>query len=975
MFSEHSFGRTAALIAALCSGLYLFRAPAIAAAGAQESAPVSMPAAEEALRREFPGVLIARGWDRVHIYGVPMTGAESAAAAASNWLASHAGALGAPAAEFVLIDDFDVAGGRFHLFAYAQVRQQLLVEQARVRVLVLHAEEARVVYVAARDVAPSSAGGWPPPAIAKEGVQARIQALPEYRALALWGEPLLAVLPPQRAGAETRLAWKVAGHNGDRAAPASFTFFVDARTGELAHVRDEILHADVSGNVTGLATPGLYPDQSGNAAESAPLPDLLVGVPAAAAYTDAAGDYVITGLSGAAQTLSADMLGRWATVLVSQGSPLSDSEVVTPPETVDFEFNATPAEFDTSQLNGLLHVQATHDFYKARLSSFTGLDFPIDCYVNIADACNAYFDPFFVSINFFNAGTILSNGVLFSCPNTAYSSVITHEYGHFVLNQHGVPQGAFGEGFADALSLLRFEDPIIGYDFFGPDDPVRDIVAANQQYPCAGEIHMCGQVLAGCFWDLKIEMQATLGAEPGLEATRQLFVDWSAITLGGSGSDSAYPETAIEVLAADDDDGMIANGTPNYLEICAAFDAHGIDCPPFDPIAFEFPDGIPNVASADGSTAFAVNVVGLEGTPEPGTGTLHYSLNGGAFSEIALEVVAPNQYLASLPASACGDLFAFYFSAEDTTGAESTSPVGAPPASYSCRVAESVVTAFADDFEGSQGWTVGDSAVPDTAATGIWTRVVPNGTAAQPSLDHSEDPGSLCFVTGQGSIGGGLGEADVDAGKTTLVSPALDLSAAGHYEIAYWRWYSNNTGASPNADVFTVEISDADGAVGTWIEVEAVGPAGAGTGGGWIYHLFRVDDYIVPSAEVRVRFIASDLADPSLVEAAIDDFTVAHFACAPPEAAFVRGDCNVSATLDISDPIFLLEYLFGGVGLVPACDDACDANDDGALGLADVLSGLNAIFLGDALLPPGLGCGADASADGLDCSSAAAGCQ
>ena len=81
--------------------------------------------------------------------------------------------------------------------------------------------------------------------------------------------------------------------------------------------------------------------------------------------------------------------------------------------------------------------------------------------------------------------------------------------------------------------------------------------------------------------------------------------------------------------------------------------------------------------------------------------------------------------------------------------------------------------AFEDDAETDQGWMLGVAG--DTATTGVWVRVDPNGTAAQPE-DDASDPGVNCFVTGQGSVGGSVGENDIDGGFTTLVTPTIDTS-------------------------------------------------------------------------------------------------------------------------------------------------------------------------------------------------------
>ncbi len=174
------------------------------------------------------------------------------------------------------------------------------------------------------------------------------------------------------------------------------------------------------------------------------------------------------------------------------------------------------------------------------------------------------------------------------------------------------------------------------------------------------------------------------------------------------------------------------------------------------------------------------------------------------------------------------------------------------------------------DLEVAQGFAVGD--VDDTATTGVWIRVDPVGTDAQPEDDHTSAPGTMCYVTGQGAVGGGLGANDVDGGKTTLFSPALDLAGAGEPWIGYWRWYSNDTGSEPNTDTLMIDISNDGG--GSWSNVETVGPTGPGSSGGWFFHSFRVSDVVSPTASVVLRFVASDLGGGSLVEAAVDDLVL-----------------------------------------------------------------------------------------------------
>ena len=82
---------------------------------------------------------------------------------------------------------------------------------------------------------------------------------------------------------------------------------------------------------------------------------------------------------------------------------------------------------------------------------------------------------------------------------------------------------------------------------------------------------------------------------------------------------------------------------------------------------------------------------------------------------------------------------------------------------------------------------------------------------------------------------------------------------------------------------------------------------------------------------------------------------------------FLRGDANGDGRRDISDPIFVLDFLFRGGGS-GRCDDAADANDDGAIDISDAITLLDHLFGGGPALPePFEGPGIDPTPDGLGC--------
>ena len=87
----------------------------------------------------------------------------------------------------------------------------------------------------------------------------------------------------------------------------------------------------------------------------------------------------------------------------------------------------------------------------------------------------------------------------------------------------------------------------------------------------------------------------------------------------------------------------------------------------------------------------------------------------------------------------------------------------------------------------------------------------------------------------------------------------------------------------------------------------------------------------------------------------------------PVDNPFERGNANQDTRTDISDAIFLLNYLFRG-NAAPECRDAADANDDGKNDISDPVRILNFFFRGEETIPPPLECGDDPTPDSLDCS-------
>ncbi len=95
---------------------------------------------------------------------------------------------------------------------------------------------------------------------------------------------------------------------------------------------------------------------------------------------------------------------------------------------------------------------------------------------------------------------------------------------------------------------------------------------------------------------------------------------------------------------------------------------------------------------------------------------------------------------------------------------------------------------------------------------------------------------------------------------------------------------------------------------------------------------------------------------------------VYEFAGEDEKVPYIRGDPNTDGSVDISDAVRILGFLFRGEGDLP-CESAADSNDDGEVDISDAVLILIYRFLGGATIPdpgPSL-CGLDPTPDGLTC--------
>jgi len=344
--------------------------------------------------------------------------------------------------------------------------------------------------------------------------------------------------------------------------------------------------------------------------------------------------------------------------------------------------------------------------------------------------------------------------------------------------------------------------------------------------------------------------------------------------------------------------------------------------------------GFPAVLAPGCGPTVTITVDPGDDTLNPGSVRLYRrTMNGGGFTEIPVSPAGPLSFTASLPPTRCSDEVEVYAVAEGAITGQVADPVDAPMNPLGAIAVAEPVLMDADDFEAADpGWTVGSPG--DTASAGIWTRVVPIATSAQPGADHTADPGSFAWITGQHTPGQSDGFNDVDGGSTSLVSPVFDLSSAPNASVSYYRWFYT-TIPTVGEDTFTVSVSNDGGA--NWTTVEQVGAASPLQAlGGWFRHSFRPADFLPVTSTMRVRFRATDAGGATLVEAGVDDWEIVDQPC-----VFVtcQGDANTDGVVDFDDIIATLAE-WGASG-DPDSGLLGDADGSGEIDFDDIVATLS----------------------------------
>ncbi|MCP4657973.1 MAG: hypothetical protein GY856_21400 [bacterium] len=272
---------------------------------------------------------------------------------------------------------------------------------------------------------------------------------------------------------------------------------------------------------------------------------------------------------------------------------------------------------------GHYHTTNINRVADSYLPSNSWIDSKLTANMNINDTCNAYWNG--STINFYRSGG--------GCGNTGeIAAVFLHEWGHGLDSNTGGPasgDAASGEAVGDVLAAIHLQDGCIGPGFLSTNcyncsgcTGVRDIADfsyndgtaivakpstitsssgpdcdrwtcpySGYMGPMGYEGHCEGYITASAVWDVGAELRAKLGTAAGWSKVEQLVFDSIStaqsgfrIVSGGQCNTSATIDGCASsnwykaFLVADDDDGNLANGTPNCEEIWDAFNYHEIAC-------------------------------------------------------------------------------------------------------------------------------------------------------------------------------------------------------------------------------------------------------------------------------------------------------------------------------------------------------------------------------------------------------------
>ncbi len=478
------------------------------------------------------------------------------------------------------------------------------------------------------------------PGVAADAAEETVRAHVRPMAIAAITKPARLELVPVAAGTGIgyRLAWVVSCKiDGDL---GTWEGLVDSANGTLLSFRDRNQYAD--GQITGGAYPVSNDQRPPDGIEQSdwpmPFADFTIG--GVKRFTDTGGNMgcIPGSISTALNGIYMRMLDGCGAINETGTDGVDLGEGPTP-EATDCVVPVGHSAGDTkSSRSGFYELNRIAEQARGHLDAGTdGGDWArtqLTANMNFPDVCNAFWDG--ETVTFFRSA------IGAGCRNTGeIAAIFDHEWGHGMDNNGTNPDIAGpGESIADIYAALRLNTSCIARGFFinntcgGYGDAcdgtpttgctgVRDIDYLNHrcdaphtiswildgftdgecagpggapgcpvdpdQGPCGLEVHCEGMPAAETGWDLMtrdlLAAPFNYDAQTAHEiATRLLYIgaqpisNWYTCT-GTPGNDGCVATGGyLSILAADDNNGNLNDGTPHMTAIRAAFERHEIHC-------------------------------------------------------------------------------------------------------------------------------------------------------------------------------------------------------------------------------------------------------------------------------------------------------------------------------------------------------------------------------------------------------------
>jgi hypothetical protein len=416
------------------------------------------------------------------------------------------------------------------------------------------------------------------------------------------------------------LVWELAfRRTGDA---ATYQALVDASSGRVLQIVDQNRYT--AAQVTG----GIYPTTNTDPESVRGLPFAAV-TNGAAKTTDAAGGYDYSG-----GTATSVLDGKYFKMTdncgaVSLSSSTDGNLAFGTSGGTDCTTPGVGGAGNThSSRTGFYHLTNINRKASGFLPGNAWLASKVTANMNINSTCNAFWNG--TTVNFYRSGG--------GCSNTGeIAAVFLHEWGHGMdTNSGGAASDAgTGEAVGDTFAFLETKDPCIGQNFqpgvncanctactgvrdvadfatggsavIAKPSTVTDNAGLNcdryscpyyqffiigaYQGPMGYEGHCESVIASSANWELSQKLISRYGTTAGWAAMdsiwyKSLTPSKSAyrVASGGKCNTAAVVDGCAATnwytvyLSVDDDDGNLANGTPNGCRIWDAFNAHGIAC-------------------------------------------------------------------------------------------------------------------------------------------------------------------------------------------------------------------------------------------------------------------------------------------------------------------------------------------------------------------------------------------------------------